>query len=144
MERYDSGSHYLERAGSYTLHDVLRVQEEAARLQAEVNAQAMTAVVGAIGRAAGWLLSGTAGYFRDQWASIAAYRLSNELGRFSDGKLARLGITRGEIEPYVAAQVGIPFGAARPIAASAVPGVVGGKAVDETAANEEPARRRAA
>ncbi|MBE0530640.1 MAG: hypothetical protein IH626_07400 [Rhodospirillales bacterium] len=144
MERYNAAPDYLDRGGKYTLHDVLRVQEDAARLQAEVNAQVMGALVGGLGRAVRWLASGTTRVLRDHWAGLAVGRLTGELGRFSDSQLARLGIARGDIPSYVATLVDTPLMGDRPVLDSASPAIVGSDVADEVAANEEPARRRAA
>ncbi len=144
MERYNAAPDYLERAATYTFRDVARVQEDAARLQAEVNAQVMGALVGGLGRAIRWLVSGTARVARDHWAGVAVGRLNNELGRFSDSQLSRLGIERGDIPSYVAALVDTPLMGDRPVLDSASLAIVGSDIADETAANEEPVRRRAA
>lgn len=144
MERYSTAPDYLERAGTYTFRDVARVREDAARLQAEVNAQVMGALVGRIGRAVRWLASGTARVVRDHWAGVAVGRLNSELGRFSDSQLARLGIARGDIPSYVATLVDTPLMGDRPIFDTASLAIVGSDVADEAAANEEPVRRRAA
>lgn len=144
MERYDAAPDYLERAGNYTFRDVARVQEDAARLQAEVNAQVMGALVGGLGRAGRWLASGTARVLRNHWNGVAAGRLTGELARFSDSQLARLGIARSDIPSYVARLVDAPSTGDRPALDSASPALVGASVADEAAANEEPVRRRAA
>ena len=144
MQRYDAAPDYLERAGTYTFRDVARVQEDAARLQAEVNAQVMGALVGGIGRAARWLASGTARVLSDHWAGVAAGRLTSELGRFSDSQLARLGIAREDIPSYVATRVDTPLRGDRPVIDSLRPSMLGSDVADEAAANEDPVRRRAA
>lgn len=139
MERALSGPDYLERAGTYTLDDILRVQEEAARLQAEVNAQVMGALVGGVGRAVRWAATGTVRFLRDQWVGVAAYRVHNELNRLSDRQLAQLGVSRDEITPYVA---GLVAGAAeQPVALRAIDG---GRIAGEAKTQEVPVRRRAA
>jgi len=144
MERHNALPNYLDRAATYTLLDVLRVQEEATRLQAEVNAQVMGKLVGGIGRAVGRLASGIAEVLRDHWAGVAAGRLTRELGRFSDSQLARLGISRDDIASYVAARVETPPMGDRPVIESARLAIVGSDVGGEVAANEEPVRRRAA
>lgn len=144
MERYNAAPDYLERAGKYTFLDVARVQEDAARLQTEVNAQVMGALVGNLARAARWLASGTARVVRDHWAGVAVGRLNSELGRFSDSQLARLGIARGDIPSYVARLVDTPLLGDRPVLDSANVSIIGSDVADEAAANEEPVRRRAA
>lgn len=144
MERYNAAPDYLERAGKYTFLDVARVQADAARLQTEVNAQVMGALVGGIGRAVRWLASGTARVVRDHWAGVAVGRLNSELGRFSDSQLARLGITRSDIPSYVATLVDTPPLGDRSVLDSAGPAIVGSDVADEAAANEDPVRRRAA
>ena len=143
MERTSIRPDYLERAGTYTLHDVLRVQEDAARLQAEVNAQVMGKVVGGIGRAVRGLASGAARVLRDHWAGVAAGRLTSELARLGDSRLARLGIARADIPSYVASLVETPLMGDRPVIDSVRQAIVGGDLAD-AAANEESARRRAA
>lgn len=144
MERYNAAPDYLDRAGNYTLADVLRVEREAARLQAEVNAQVMGKLVGGIGRAARRLASATAKVLRDHWAAVAAGRLTGELGRFSDSQLARLGIDRNGIASYVAARVETPLMGDRPAVDSVRRAIVGSDVVGKAPANEEPVRRRAA
>jgi len=140
MERYASEPDFLARGDKYTFHDVLRVQEEAARLQAEVNAQVMTALVGGLVRAVRWTATGIAHVLREQWVSVAAYRLHNELRRFSDRQLAQLGITRDEIASYVASVAGAkPAG--QPVALQAIDG---GRIAGEIDQQDEPVRRRAA
>lgn len=144
MERNSIGPDYLDRAGKYTLLDVVRVQEEAARLQAEVNAEVMGKLVGGIGRAVRGMASGTARVLRDHWAGVAAGRLNNELARFSDSQLAKLGIVRADIPSYVAGLVETPLMGDRPVIDSVRQTIVGSSLADEPAANEEPIRRRAA
>lgn len=144
MERYTAASDYLERGDKYTFRDVARVQEDAARLQTEVNAQVMGALVGGLGRAVRWLASGTARVVRDHWTGVAVGRLNSELGRFSDSQLARLGIAREDIPSYVATLVDTPLKGDRPVIDSAGPAILGSDVADEVAANEEPVRRRAA
>ncbi len=143
MERYSDAPDYLERAGKYTFHDVARVQEDAARLQAEVNAQVMGALVGGIGRAVRWLASGTARILQAHWEGVATSRLINEFGRFSDAQLARLGITRAEIPSFVVTRVAA-LGGDQLTVDSARRAIVGSDIANEAAANEEPVRRRAA
>lgn len=140
MERYASGPDFLARGDKYTFHDVLRVQEEAARLQAEVNAQVMTALVDGLGRAVRWTAAGVARYLRDQWVGVATYRVHNELSRFNDRQLAQLGITRDEIVSYVASLVATKP-AEQPVALQAI---AGGRIAGKTRKQDEPVRRRAA
>lgn len=139
MERYVSGPDYLAR--KYTLEDVLRVQEDAARLQNEVNAQVMTALVGGLGRAIRWTAKGTARVLRDHWVGMAAYRVSNELNRLSDRQLAQLGTSREAIASYVA-DVVAPEAAEKPAALWAIEG--GRRAAKKAASPKQPVHRRAA
>jgi uncharacterized protein YjiS (DUF1127 family) len=144
MDRHNAAPDYLEKAGKYTLVDVLRVQEDAARLQAEVSAQVMGALIGGLGRAVRWGASAAVRALRNHWTGLAAGRLTGGLGRFSDAQLARLGIERAEIPSYVAMRLDTPLLGGRPTIDSARLAIVGSDVADEAAANEEPAQRRAA
>lgn len=140
MEHHASGPDYLARAGKFTVEDMLRIQEDAARLQAEVNAQVMTALVNGLGRATRRVGLAIGRFLREQWVGVAAYRVHGELSRLSDHQLARLGIRRDEIASYVASVVAAGP-AEQPVALKAI---AGGRIAGDTAAEEQPVRRRAA
>ncbi|MDX9861583.1 MAG: hypothetical protein RBS99_11780 [Rhodospirillales bacterium] len=144
MERNRIGPDYLDRADRYTLVDVLRIEQEAARLQAEVSGAFVGKVVGGVGYALRNVASGVARGLRDHWAGLAAGRLNTELARFSDHQLARLGIDRSDIPSYVAGLVETPLMGDRPTIDSVGRTIIGSGIADEPAANEESIRRRAA
>jgi len=143
MERYSNWPEHLSFAGKGTHLDMARIQDEASRLQAVVNAQVMKAVFGGLARASRWLVAATAQVLRALLAGVAACRLHNELSYFSDAQLAQLGIARGDIARYVFDIVDTASSSDRTTRGTRLNAVPGGRSTAEAQLQESPRRRAA-
>ena len=96
---------------SYTLADVVQVQEEAARLQAESVARHLSWAGSAAWRAVKWVVGGIFNFLDGVVQGVSAMRLYEELNTLSDDELAKIGVDRGNITRYVFAALATSTGA---------------------------------
>ncbi len=95
---------------SYTLADVQQIQEEAARLQAEVVSQHLAWIGSNVWRAVKWVAGGVFNFLDGVVQGVSAMRLYEELSTLSDDELAKIGVNRGNITRYVFAALATSTG----------------------------------
>ena len=87
----------------YTFDDVLRVREDAARMQSEAVSRHLAWIGGGAWRALKWFGRGLYGLAEAGVNGVTALRLFEELNGLSDRELADRGLTRDDISRYVLA-----------------------------------------
>ncbi len=128
----------LKGTRPYTLDDVRRVQEEAARLQSEVVSRHLAWIGGGAWRAVKWMGRGLYHFAEASVNGVAALRVFEELNGLSDRELANRSLKREDIGRFVLAALD---GHAEPQALYAIDGDLVGKTTKPQ--TEMPSRRAA-